>query len=130
MACPSPAILPRIHLPISATSKGLKHMARIEDLPLLRFALPSFIASAEPESFHYAIDIGADSGDVWYDNAGHQARIVAWWNDKWQQQWGSAPCIHVSLRIFIYNNTHSRNSTEQTNSLLSTKGRLFLWEIK
>ncbi len=82
-------------------------MARIEDLPLLRFALPSFIASAEPESFHYAIDIGADSGDVWYDHPGHQARIVAWWNDKWQQNW---PCIHVPLRIFIYNNTHSRNS--------------------
>jgi hypothetical protein len=101
--------LPRIHLPIPATTRNLRGVQSIQQLPLVAFALSSLITSSEPTLFQYGVDVGGDSGDPYFDNLERTASITAWWRDAWMDYWGDDPCLLPPLRFFVYNNTHSRN---------------------
>src|ERR1041385_8775760 len=79
-ACVMQNTTTRIHFPLSVTSNKMPYVPRrVQDLPLLRFALPSIIATVEPDRFGYGVTLGIDRGDEWYDNTARQADIRAWW---------------------------------------------------
>ncbi len=99
--------LPRIHFPLSVTSHKLKPAPKVvRDLPLVRFALRSIIETIEPHAFDYAIYIGADAGDPWYDSAVNAAAIIAWFQSHYRITWGVGACI-PPLEFYVYNNTRS-----------------------
>jgi hypothetical protein len=101
--------LPLIELPLSVTSRNLRgSIHAIETLPLFKYALPSFIESVEPARFRYAIDIAADTGDAWYDNATRVALMLEWWRAHWAVKWPEA-CL-PSLTFSVFANTRSRNT--------------------
>jgi hypothetical protein len=100
---------PLIHFPLSVTSRNLREsIARFDLLPLFQFALPSVIATVEPDRFRYAIAIAADMGDPWYDNIGNQHVMQEWWHTHWTTHWPTA--CQVPFTFHIYANTRSRNT--------------------
>ena len=116
-ACVDTSRLPRIHLPLSVTSRNLKAVRDLTALPLFQYALPTFITSVEPALFRYGVSLGADAGDPWYDHAEHQAEMLSWWTRRWHQHWDQSSRIRFCdpdaavppFEILIYNNTQSRN---------------------
>lgn len=106
--CTPPSLgLDWIHLPISATSRNLKDIRRVGDLPLLKYLLRSLALTAEPHRFRYDIGIGADQGDAWLDNAAHILAIITWWNQTWRRSWPEL-CT-PPLWFVTYDNSKSRN---------------------
>jgi hypothetical protein len=100
--------LPSIHFPLPTTSKNLKDIKSITDLPLLRYALTTIIATVEPDSFRYDVEIGADSGDIWYDNMTTIEAIKQLFLSQWELKWPNH--CPPFFAFHIYNNTHSRNT--------------------
>jgi len=100
----------RIHFPLSVTTRNLKNkINRVEDLPLIQYALASIVDTIEPELFDYGIYIAADQGDPWLDNTTHLASIRTWFENYFYDVWNSRFCV-PELEFFIYVNTHSRNT--------------------
>lgn len=98
-----------IHFPLSSTSRNLEeHVPSFEALPLVQYALKSFVESAEPVKFRYAFSIAVDSDDAWYKLASVQDSIRNWFQARYTQQWpGACP---VELTFHLYANTRSRNT--------------------
>ena len=95
-----------IAFPIPVTSRKLSPDS-VYDLPLLQYALPTIFDSVELEKYDYRIDIGADSGDVWYDNTALTDEIHAWWVGLHRKH--GRKC-YIPLYFHVYKNTHSRNT--------------------
>ncbi len=107
-SCVVNSSLPWIHLPLSVTSRFLRNIRRITDLPLLKYILPTFIASVEPHLFRYDIGIGVDKGDKWLDHYNRTQAIVKWWQWQWHEQWPQY-CV-PPLWFVAYDNSKSRNT--------------------
>jgi hypothetical protein len=106
--CAEPLNVSFVQLLVPVTSRTAKGGAkRIEDLILLKHALPSIIASVEPDAALYWIAIGADAGDPWYDSTAVQDAIAAWFRARWQAQWPRV--CPPRLTFHVYKNTRSRN---------------------
>jgi hypothetical protein len=107
-ACVEATDGPLVQFPLSVTSLNLRGaITRVEDLPLLKFALPSIIDSVEPDVARYWIAIAADTGDSWYDSAPAQAAIEGWFAARWEERW-PGECA-PTLTFHVYPNTRSRN---------------------
>lgn len=96
-----------INLPLSVTSNGLR-LNRLEELPLLKHALPTLATTVEPWFFTYDIIVGVDTGDPWYTTPGNLTAIGEWWARLWQATWGGQYPL-PALVFHINHNTASRN---------------------
>jgi len=98
----------RVNFPLSVTSRNLaSKITSTMELPLVAYALTSIIETIEPDVFDYGIYVGADQGDIWFDNKNKTDMIHEWWVNAFQKQWPSHPI--PELRFFVYPNTASRN---------------------
>jgi hypothetical protein len=93
------------------TSLNLKDTVKqIQDLPPLKYLFPSIIDTVEPTVARYWIAVAADTGDPWYDNAGAQAEMAAWFAAEWARRWAHAGNYCAPRLTFdVYDNTHSCN---------------------
>jgi hypothetical protein len=102
---------PLIQFPLSVTSVNLEGSVHgIEDLPIIKYLLPSIIETVEPKVARYWIAVAADSDDPWYDNAAAQAQIAAWFASEWARRWAhDGNYCAPRLTFNVYDNTHSCN---------------------